>query len=202
MSYNINNNFDKTLAKAVNVIKQGKVLLCPSDTVYGLICDAHNEKAVCALFEIKKRPFEKAIALFIKDIKMAKKHAYIDKKQEAILKKVWPGKITVILKRQKSCRLPRILFANTKVIGLRVPNHKFLNDLLKKLDAPLAETSANISGKPASTKIREVLKQFGKEKRQPDLVLDAGDLEPSLPSTVIDLTTKKIKVLRKGAIVF
>lgn len=206
----INNSFEQILKTSAQAIKQGKVLICPSDTVYGLICDARNERAVKRLFEIKKRPLEKAIALFVKDIKMAKEFAQIDRSQEAILKKLWPGKTTVILKRQKGCQLPKILFAGTKVIGLRMVTHRLLNALLKQLNFPLAETSANISGQPASTKNKEVLAQFKNKPPttfgtkvvggQPDLVLDAGNLKPSLPSTVIDLTSKKIKVLRKGAV--
>lgn len=190
----------QNLKEIIDLLKQGKVIVCPSDTVYGLICDARNEKAVKRLFEIKERPREKAIAIFIKDIKAAKKLAQIDKKQEAFLEKVWPGKTTIILKKREDCNLPKILFAGTKVIGLRISDCKFLIDLLEKLNFPLAETSANISSQPASTKIKEVLAQFQGKKNQPDLVLDFGNLPASLPSTVIDLTTKKIKILRKGAV--
>jgi len=178
--------------EAVKIIRQGGVVICPTDTVYGLLADTNNENAIRKIFKIKKRSKGKPIPIFVKDIEMAKELAFIDKKQEKFLKMVWPGKVTVVLKRKNV--LPRILFGNKKTIGLRIPDYKLISLLLKKLNYPLTGTSANISGKPASTKIKEVLKQFGKEKA--DLVLNYGDLKFSLPSIVIDLTGRNIKILR------
>jgi L-threonylcarbamoyladenylate synthase len=189
----------KNLRKVVRIteksIKKGEVVLCPTDTVYGILADATNKKAVERVFKIKKRPKGKPIPIFVKDIKMAKKLAFINKKQEDFLKMVWPGKVTVVLKRRNV--LPKILSGRTKTIGLRIPDYKLVNNLLLKLNRPLTGTSANISGKPASTKIKEVIKQFKKEKTKPDLILDAGNLKPSSPSRVIDLTGKKFKILRR-----
>lgn len=193
-------NFKKVTEIAAKLIREGKVLVCPTDTVYGLICDATNEKAVEKLFKIKKRPKGKPIPIFVKDIKMAKKFAGIDKKQEKFLQKVWPGKITVVLKRKGN--LPQILFGRKETIGFRIPKYKLINELLEKINRPLTGTSANISGKPASTKIKEVLKQFEKEntKPKPDLVLDEGNLKKAKPSTVVDLTYPKIRILRGGQV--
>jgi len=178
----------------LKIIRQGGVVVSPTDTVYGLLADATNATAIKKIFKIKKRPKEKPIPLFIKDIKMAKRFAYINKKQENLLKLFWPGKVTAVLKRKNN--LPRIIFGNEKTIGLRIPNFRLINTLLKKLDRPLTGTSANISGKPASTKIREVLKQFKSAKEKPDLILNYGNLKFSLPSIVIDLTSKTTKILR------
>lgn len=195
-------NFNKIIKDTINYIKQGKVVICPTDTVYGLLADATNEKAVRKLLKIKKRRTQKPIPIFVKDLKMAKKLAYINKNQEKFLKKVWPGKVTVVLRRRKDCKLPKILFGNKKTIGLRIPKYKIINQLLLIINLPLTGTSANISGKPASTKIKEVMKQFEKQPPtkngggQPDLIIDAGNLKPSRPSTVIDLT-KGFKILRK-----
>ena len=151
----------KSLDEAIKLIKSGQVLICPTDTVYGLICDAHNKKAVKRLYQIKKRPKNKLIPIFVSDIKMAKKLAKINPRQEKFLKQVWPGKVTAVFHYKKP--------------GIRIPNYKFVLSLTKCI-GPLAESSANISGKPASTKIQEVLKQFEREKHQPDLVIDAGNL--------------------------
>ena len=177
-------NLDKIVKEVVKSIKDGQVIVCPTDTVYGLICDATNKKAVNKLFKIKKRLAKKPIPIFVKDIKMAKKIAAINKTQEAFLKKVWPGKITVVLKKKN------------KTIGLRIPDYKLINQLLSIINRPLTGTSANISGKPASTKIKEVLKQFKNQPYQPDLILDAGNLKKSRPSIVIDLTVLPPKILR------
>jgi len=197
-------NFKEILKIAVNSIRKGKIIICPTDTVYGLVCDATNEKAVKKLFKIKKRPKEKAIPIFVKDIKMTKKIAQIDKRRGKILKKVWPGKVTVVLKQTRlrpsgfgGRRKIKLYGVEKKTIALRIPKYKLVNELLKKLNLPLSGTSANISGKPPSIKIKEIIKQFKNQKYQPDLILDSGNLKSSRPSTVIDLTGKKIKILRK-----
>jgi len=203
----------KATRLAIKAIKKGGIIVCPTDTVYGLIADATNKKAVGEIFKIKKRPKSKPLAVFVKDIKAAKELAEIDINQEKILKKYWPGKYTFILKSQipmsnaqsnpKSQILNSKLLTKNRTIALRIPKYKFLNDLLKKINKPLAQTSANISGKPASTKIEEVLSQFKKKKTTPNvvpnfpmLIIDGGNLLKSKPSKVIDLTGKKRRVLR------
>jgi len=188
-------NLKTIIETVVKSIKQEKVIVCPTDTVYGLIADATNKKAVEKLLKIKKRNGQKPIPIFIKDLKTAKKLSRIDKEQEKFLKKVWPGKVTAVLTRKD--KLPKILFGKRTTIGLRIPKYKLVQDLLKKINRPLTGTSANISGKSTTTKIKKIIKQFKNQKFQPDLILDAGDLKPSKPSTVIDLTGSKQKILRK-----
>ncbi|MCJ7786718.1 L-threonylcarbamoyladenylate synthase [Patescibacteria group bacterium] len=191
-------NFKKTINKAIELIKKGEVIVCPTDTVYGLIADATNEKAVEKVFKIKRRPKGKPIPIFVRDLKMAKRLVEINKEGEKILKKIWPGKVTAVFKKKEKIK---VFGASPKTIGLRIPNHKLVNILLSKLNRPLTGTSANISGKPASTKIGEVTSQFKNQKFLPDLVLNGGNLKKSLPSTIIDLTKKKPKILRKGEII-
>lgn len=178
---------------AVKLIRQGKAIVCPTDTVYGLIADATNKKAVEKVFEIKKRSEKKPLPIFVKDIKMAKNLALIDEEQEKFLRKVWPGKITAVLKRNET----KLYGVEKKTIALRIPKYKLVNKLLEKINRPLIGTSANISGKPASTKIKEVLGYFKRQKKdRPDLIIDVGGIKPSKPSKVIDLTGRKQKILR------
>lgn len=188
-----NQNFKKIIEIAVKSIKEGRVLACPTDTVYGLICDATNKKAVEKLFQIKRRLKRKPIPIFVKNIRQVKKLARTGKRQEIFLKSIWPGKVTVILKRRGKTKIYGII---KKTIGLRIPNYKLVNILLKKLDIPLTGTSANISGKPPSGNIKEILKQFKGKKYQPDLIIDAGNLSKCKPSTVLDLTNRSPKILR------
>lgn len=187
-------NFKNILGKVAKSIKQGKVIICPTDTVYGLITDATNKEAVKKLLKIKRRPQGKAIPIFVKDLKITKKFAFVNEKQEKFFKKIWPGKITVILKRKKT--KIKLYGVDKKTIGLRIPKYKFLNALLQKLNLPLTGTSANISGKPASGNIKEVLSQFKDKKHQPDFVIDVGNLPKSKPSVVLDLTSWPPKILR------
>lgn len=185
------------LKQAVLIIKKGGIVICPTDTVYGLITDAKNYSAVKKVFEIKKRKPNKPFPVFIKNIKAAKTIAFISQAQEKFLKKFWPGKLTAVLKA-RSFKLPEGIVSKDKKIGLRIPDYKVLNVIIKKADVPLIATSANITGQKASGKIKEVIKQFENKKYQPSLVLDAGNLKESLPSTVIDM--ESFKILRKGQI--
>ena len=194
-------NLKEISKKVASLIKKGKVIVYPTDTVYGLICDTGNKKAVQKIFKIKNRSFKKPLPVFVKDIKMAKILAKIDKKQEGFLKKVWPGKTTVVLERKKG---KEIYGVDKKTIAIRIPEYKPLNDLLENINYPLAETSANISGKPAPGDIKEIVKQFtlrrgsgqGGKKNQPDLIIDGGTLSKK-SSTVVDLTKATPKILRK-----
>lgn len=191
-------NFNRTTEEIVKLIKKGEVIACPTDTIYGLVADATNEKAVKKVLKVKKRRDQKPLPIFVRDVKMAKTLAQIDKEQQKFLRRIWPGKVTVVLERREDCGLPKILFGKTKTIGLRIPNHKLISVLLKKLNKPLIGTSASISGKPGSTEIKKILTQFKNQKFQPDLVIDTGDLKASKSSTVVDLTKSKPKILRIG----
>ena len=122
-------NLEEIVKVAVKSIKQGKALVCPTDTVYGLIADATNERAVEKVLKIKKRKAQKPIPIFVKDINVAKKLAKIDKKQEEFLKSVWPRKVTVVLKA-KNRKFPKGILSRGGKIGLRIPNYKLINQLL------------------------------------------------------------------------
>ncbi|PIP23189.1 MAG: threonylcarbamoyl-AMP synthase [Candidatus Nealsonbacteria bacterium CG_4_10_14_0_2_um_filter_38_17] len=181
------------------LIKEGKIVVCPTDTVYGLLCDATSKKAIDRLFKIKKREKGKFFPIFVKDLKTAKALANIESRQEKILKKFWPGKLTAVLKRNRKLKIYGL---DKKTIALRIPKHKLIKELLVKSNLSLTGTSGNISGQPTSTKIKDIIRQFKNQKFQPDLIIDAGNLPKSLPSTIIDLTGREIKTLRKGAVKF
>jgi len=186
-------NKERAVKEVIDFIRQGKIIVCPTDTVYGLIAKATDEKVVKKVFKIKKRQITKPIPIFVDSIKTAKQLAKINKQQEEFLRKVWPGRVTVVLERKKK----KIYGVAKETIALRIPKYKMISLLLKKTKLPLTGTSANISGGPASYKIKEVLKQFKNQKERPDLVVDAGNLKKAKPSTIIDLTKLKPKTLRK-----
>ncbi|MDD5551885.1 MAG: L-threonylcarbamoyladenylate synthase [Candidatus Pacebacteria bacterium] len=184
-------NQQKTIGLATDYIKAGKIIIFPTDTVYGILCDAKNKKAVNRVFKIKKRLKQKFFPVFVKDIKTAKNIAKINKKEESFLKKCWPGKTTVVLEKKTF----KIYGVDKKKIALRVPNYKPLNLLLKKMNAPLIQTSANIAGKKPKKDPKEIIKDFKERKLRPDLIIDDGVLE-NKPSTLINLTTSPYKILR------
>ncbi len=187
-------NFRKTARQAIDSINKGEVIVCPTDTVYGLLCDATNKEAVERAFEIKKRDKSKKFPIFIKNIEAVKEIAFLDEKQERILGNQWPGKVTFIL-NGKDKRIS-FLFAADQTIALRIPRYRLVNKILEKVSRPLVGTSANVSGKPAPTKIREVINCFEDEKSQPDLIINAGNLPENRPSKIIDITKDKTKILR------
>ncbi len=177
--------------EALKFLNNGGVVIFPTDTVYGFLADASNKKAVEKIFKIKKRPKSKPLAVFVKDIKMAKELAEITKDQEKVLKKYWPGKYTFVL----NSKIKNNLITKNSTIAIRIPDYKPLNKLLKKINKPLAQTSVNISGDDAFLKSKDIIERFGKVKDL--LFLDAGNLKKSKPSKIIDLTENKIKFLRK-----
>lgn len=180
----------KAIAEVIEYIEKGGVVVFPTDTVYGFLADALNKKAIDKIFKIKKRPKTKPLAVFVKDFKAAKVIAEIGQSQEKIIKRRWPGKFTFILQRKKRIK---IYDKAKNSIAIRIPNYKFLNHLLKKIDKPLVQTSVNISNNPPLTKISDIIEQFNKLDI---LAIDAGKLKKNKPSKIIDLIGDKYKTLR------
>lgn len=189
---------NKTLIEAVKILNNGGIVICPTDTVYGFLAlsnpPAGGKKAVAKIYKIKKRSRSKPLPVFIFSIKQAKKIAEISKEQEKILKKYWPGKYTFILELKDSSLRGTKVTKQSK-IAIRIPNHKFLLSLLKKINKPLAQTSVNISGQPPLTKISEIIAVFG-SKPGIDLIFDGGNLKKLKPSQVFDLTQENLTRLR------
>ncbi len=178
-------------------LKQGGIIIYPTDTLYGLGVNAQNEKAVALLRQIKKREAKIPFSIIVKDLRQAKRFAFIKKAEEKIFKKYLPGPYTFVLRKKKN--LSSSLTARKATVGLRIPNHPFTKKLSASVSFPYVTTSANLSGKKPLYKSSEIMKVFSKIKNAPILFLDFGDLQKSLPSTVIDLTKQPYKILRQGA---
>lgn len=184
----------KIVPEINSLLKKGKVLVLPTDTVYGLVCDASNEKAVEKIFQIKERDKSKPLAVFVGNVKMAERYAFINHNQKIFLVRNWPGQITVVLKAKKG--LAGLVYRDD-TIGLRQPEYKLIEEILKSFKKPLAQTSANISGESALTKIKDILEQFENNDIQPDIIVSMGDLPIKEPSKVVEYINNKIKTLRK-----
>jgi len=176
-------------SEVVKFLEKGGVVIFPTDTVYGFLALPENKKAIAKIYKLKNRPKTKPLAVFVKDFKMAESLAEISEDQEKILKKKWPGKYTFILAKKSAEHGP------LRTIALRIPKYKPLNDLLKKINKPLAQTSVNISGQPEMTKISDIIKKFA-GSNPAILIVDAGNLPTRRPSAIIDLTKDKIKKIR------
>jgi L-threonylcarbamoyladenylate synthase len=186
-------NSSEQLDIIANLLFCGKVIVCPTDTIYGLSCLAKNEKAIKKIKTIKKRG-EKPFIFLVNSLKMAKKYCYINKKQEQYLGKVWPGPITVILKKKEILSVEASSGLTT--IGMRWPKNDFLNLLISLVNQPIVSTSLNISGRESLASLDEIELYF--KHRLPDLVIDGGEAKRSKPSKIVDATDmENIRVIRK-----
>ena len=186
-----------TLTQAMDELRRGRVLVCPTDTVYGLVARIKDSSAMERIFQIKGREKGKPFPVFIKDMDMAKELAEVSSFQEEFLNSVWPGKVTAILKSRGKVSGE---LESHGTIGLRIPAYEFLNRLLDGIKEPLSGTSANIAGQPSLSDSREVVTQFKGRKHQPDMLIDAGQLSSSLSSTIVDLTKEPMQIIRQGAV--
>ncbi len=187
--------------KIIEILKNGGLIVSPSDTIYGLLVDATSELAVKKLIAFKNRPPGKPISVFVSSFSMMKDYVEVSGKQMQILKEILPGPFTVILKSKG--RVCPLLESEKKTLGIRLPNYPFIVEIVEKFGKPITATSANLSGRSPHYQIKTLLNQLPQSKKKLiDYIIDAGKLPHNKPSTVIDLTAPKLKILRKGDIVF
>jgi L-threonylcarbamoyladenylate synthase len=170
---------------------KGKIIIFPTDTVYGIGCVYDDLEAVKRIYEIKQRDYSKPMAILCSNLEMVKSVIDKDTILDENLTKHWPGKLTLIFKKNKS--ISDSITANKGSVGVRIPNHEISLRLLKKF-GPMVVTSLNLSSEPAILKFKDVLKY----ESQVDYIVDGGDLN-SEASTVYD-TINKI-TLRQGDII-
>jgi len=181
---------------AARFLKKGGVIIYPTDTLYGLGVNAKNSKALAFLRRLKQKETKDPLSIIVRNLSQAKKFSFINKTEEKLLKKYLPGPYTFVLKKRKN--LPSSLTGGKNTLGIRIPRHPFTEKLSKEISFPCVTTSANLSGEKPLNKSSEIMRVFSKVKNVPILFFDFGNLDKSLPSTVVDLTKKPYKVLRKG----
>jgi L-threonylcarbamoyladenylate synthase len=164
-----------------------------------LAVNALNPKTVERVYKIKKRSKMVPLSIMVRDISMASKYALLDLRTKKLFKKFLPGPLTLVVRKKK---LPKNLTAGKKSVGLRIPDCKVTKMVMRKINFPITATSANISGEKEPYSVKEILRQYKRKKFTPDLIVDAGRLPQQKPSTIIDLTSRKIKLIRKGPIRF
>ncbi len=185
--------------KAASLLERGGVIAVPTDTVYGLVADVLQPAAVKKVFRIKTRSHAKALPVFVRDVEMARKFAFVERELVKVLGGLWPGPTTVVLRKKPA--MPDLATGGAKTVGLRVPDYPFLTMLLTAFPNPLTATSANLSGSEPAHSGVAVQNTFRRHIPRPDLLVDAGELPPSRPSTVLDLIhPENPKILRMGAI--
>jgi L-threonylcarbamoyladenylate synthase len=186
----------KQMEKAIEVFKNGGIVIFPTDTAIGVGCRIDSVESVKRVFDIKKRNYNKPLLALVSDMQMAKKYVSIPKDvQDKILNVYWPGGLTVFLKCDLK-KVPSIVRSGTDALAIRLPDHKNIRSIIKKVGMPILATSANFSGDRTSYSIAKVDKEL---LSKVDFVLN-GECTYKKESTIIDCTVKPWKIIREGAI--
>jgi L-threonylcarbamoyladenylate synthase len=190
-------SFQSAVNEAITVLKNGGLVVAPSDTVYGLLVDASNETAIHNLMQLKNRPAGKSISVFVADFEMLEGLVEVNDTQRKMLHTLLPGSYTVVLPSKH--KVSSLLEAEDGTLGVRLISYPFPTELVKAYGKPVTATSANLSGQSPHHSVESLLNQFSEKKRELiDLVIDAGQLARNKPSTVLNLSTPTVKVLRQG----
>lgn len=183
-----------TVAKRV---KSGELIIYPTDTVYGVGGVIEKEEALKKIYAAKERTFSSPLIALVSDESIVKKIAYIDKNKEKIeklMKSFWPGALTIILRKKKN--VPSVMVSGGESIGVRMPNHSLALDIIRACGGILATTSANISGEPSPKIFSDLSEKF---KKRVDILVDGGECNLGIESTIIDMREKPF-ILRHGGI--
>lgn len=184
------------LRRGIELLARGELVAFPTDTVYGVGADAFRPEAVAKLFAAKIRPADRPIALLVApEYDLALVAREVPPEAKALARRFWPGGLTLVLWRSPA--VPDVVTAGGPTVGVRVPAHPVALALIRGLGAPLAATSANLSGQPSPLTAQEVARQLG--GRIP-LIIDGGRCPGGVESTVLDLTTPTPVIRRRGAI--
>ena len=185
----------KLLAKE---IAQGKIVIFPTETVYGIGTNALDKNACEKIFEIKGRPKNKALIVLVSDLDMLEKMVdSISVVEQKLIEKFWPGPLTIIFKKKGKCEISNIVTGGKSDIGVRMTNGKIARMLLREAGVPIVAPSANLSGNPTGVKIENITEELGDKV---DYILDCGDIDDDTTSTVVQVKDNVIYILREGKI--
>lgn len=175
----------KAVARAVEVLAKGGIIIYPTETLYGIGADATSDAAVKKVIAVKKRSIAKHIIIAVSDINMARKYAVMTKRVEVLTKTFMPGPLSLVVNAKSDGRK----------IRYRIPDNKFVRSVVRRLGKPITTTSANISGGENLFKIKDIIRVFDGKV---DLIIDAGNIPKHRASTVFD--TIGMEVVRPGVI--
>ncbi len=193
------NPIQEVLKKALKVLREGGIVAYPTESFYGLGVMATDEKALKRLYELKGRPYEKAMPLIVGNREILKSIVKsIPQEAEELMERFWPGALTIVFDAIDG--VPEILTGGRGKIAIRIPGESFALDLARAADFPITATSANLSGMPPAEDATEVMNYFGPDCLGLDLIVDAGRAPAGLPSTIIDVTLTPMRIVRRGRI--
>ena len=188
--------FQKAVRRATELLRAGEVVALPTETVYGLAANALDEKAVAKIFEIKGRPAHNPIIVHVAGNEMARDCVKdFSALAQDFSKAFWPGPLTLVLSRAE--KIPDAVTAGGETVGVRWPSHPFMQAVIRECGFPLAAPSANLSNQISPTNAEHVRAQLAGKI---SLIVDGGQSQVGIESTVLDLSVSPPRVLRPGMI--
>lgn len=190
-------HLDETnLTQAANILSSGGIVAIPTETVYGLAGSVFNLQAIKKIFAAKGRPSDNPLIVHISDIEeIYNVVSYFSPKAKKLAEKFWPGPLTIILPKNKN--IPDEVTAGMDSVAVRFPSNKIAREIIKKSGVPLVAPSANLSGKPSPTQFSHVVKDLDGKV---DAIIDGGNCDIGVESTVVSFLQDTPKLLRPGAI--
>jgi tRNA threonylcarbamoyl adenosine modification protein (Sua5/YciO/YrdC/YwlC family) len=192
LSINSQNPQMRLIRKAVDVLRQGGIIIYPTDTVYGLGCDLSNKKGIERIYELKRRNRKQPLSFICSDLKHISQYAKVTDYAYKTMKRLLPGPYTFIL--EASRLVPKIILPKRSTTGIRVPDNQICLDLIKELGQPIISTSVKAADGEDLGAPYEIEERFG---RIVDLIIDGGIIIPE-PSSVISLVDDNIEIIRNG----
>ncbi len=188
--------FAAAVRRAAELLRAGEVVALPTETVYGLAANALDELAVAKIFQTKGRPANNPIIVHVASLEMAGRCVKaFPAAAEKLAKAFWPGPLTLVLPRSEI--IPDVVTAGGETVGIRWPGHPFIQAVIRECGFPLAAPSANLSERVSPTNAEHVRAQLGGKI---PLIVDGGQSQVGIESTVLDLTVPPPRVLRPGMI--
>jgi len=196
----IKNKYNEVLKQTVKIILAGGLVVFPSDTVYILAVDPTSEIGVKKLLEFKNRWTGKAISVAVLNKEMALEYVNLNENGQNIYSSLLPGPFTVVSDGKH--KVVKGIEAENGTLGIRIPDNKYIHDLVELVGGPVTATSANLSGRTPNYSVQSFLRPLSNKKKEMiDLIVDGGKLPKNKPSTVIDATESEIKILRRGDLI-
>lgn len=186
-----------SISEISNALKEGKLVVFPTDTVYGIGTNAYDSNACEKIYEVKGRPKYKPLIVLISDISMLKEIVnYISPTEQKLIDTFWPGPLTIKFKKKDGV-LPDVVSAGDDYLRVRLINDGFVSKLIQTAGVPVVAPSANLSGSLTGTKIENIVNELGSKV---DYILDCGDIENDTVSTIVQVEEEKALVIREGKI--
>ena len=188
---------DETIAEAARLIIAGDPVAVPTETVYGLAADATHAQSVARIYEAKGRPSFNPLIVHVLNLESAEQIGCFNEDARQLAERYWPGPLTLVVPLRAGARIASIVTAGLETIGIRVPAHPAMQDLLRAVGRPLAAPSANASGSISPTRAEHVLKSL---RGRIPLIVDGGATERGLESTIVAATNGPLRLLRPGPV--